>query len=358
MTIEIPDKIVPLYRLTMYWYRLTESVANWLPFRMPADGITILGTTYEEEQAEMFVRDFGSRISFTYRRDFTPLDDQFQPTDGSPTSRFVSDAGWGCTIRAAQSLLAECLIARIHGYKRSFTPLDQGTTDVIAKFADRPEAPLSIHRFIDRGQEMFGKRIPEWYGPTSAAQVFGRLFAEQPEDVDGVKMVVFGDGTIYLDQMQQTLQEAPNGVIIAVSVRLSLTVFDESRYKSTLLALFQNKYFRGIAGGEGISAAYYFPAASNDNLYYLDPHLLVQQAMQTPEQAGNVVTQDWVLRMSWRRLNPSMTLGFFVANQEEWLELVDGLKQLPVGIFEFMHGRPPWERRLQEVEEDGIVFVE
>ena len=146
-----------------YFHRLMDTVSNWMPFRMPESGVTLLGRHYSFEEEDEFVDGFRSMVAFTYRRDFEPLEDQFSA--GVRTGFFrsgtnlKSDAGWGCAIRAAQMLLAECLVARLHGNYRQKTPLDADTLGVISKFYDHPSAPLSIHQFISAGQHIYEKQI-------------------------------------------------------------------------------------------------------------------------------------------------------------------------------------------------------
>jgi cysteine protease ATG4 len=41
---------------------------------------------------------------------------------------------------------------------------------LISMFADHPEAPFSIHRFVNRGAESCGKYPGEWFGPSATAK--------------------------------------------------------------------------------------------------------------------------------------------------------------------------------------------
>lgn len=41
---------------------------------------------------------------------------------------------------------------------------------LLAMFADYPEAPFSIHRFVNCGAESCGKYPGEWFGPSATAR--------------------------------------------------------------------------------------------------------------------------------------------------------------------------------------------
>lgn len=74
------------------------------------------------EWPEEFLDDFESRLWFTYRSNFFPIEDSFGSTDPGTSSfslqlrshffnggGFTSDTGWGCMIRSGQCLLANAL---------------------------------------------------------------------------------------------------------------------------------------------------------------------------------------------------------------------------------------------------------
>jgi hypothetical protein len=41
---------------------------------------------------------------------------------------------------------------------------------MLSLFADHPDAPLSIHRFVKHGAESCGKYPGEWFGPSATAR--------------------------------------------------------------------------------------------------------------------------------------------------------------------------------------------
>ena len=52
-----------------------------------------------------FKGDFASRFWFTYRKDFTPIDD----------THLTSDIGWGCMLRSSQMMMGHAFICHFMG---------------------------------------------------------------------------------------------------------------------------------------------------------------------------------------------------------------------------------------------------
>jgi len=168
-------------------------------------------TTQTHETAlgwpKAFVRDFESRIWITYRSNFVPIP-RPQDHDANPnmtlsvrlrsqlmdSQGFTSDTGWGCMIRSGQSLLANGLSSLLLGRGMHIPPpsplwpvhgekgcpliknLDwqRGSKAdeeirLLSLFADFPDAPFSIHRFVELGAERCGKYPGEWFGPSATA---------------------------------------------------------------------------------------------------------------------------------------------------------------------------------------------
>lgn len=46
----------------------------------------------------------------------------------------------------------------------------QEESRLLTMFADHPDAPLSIHRFVHHGAESCGKYPGEWFGPSATAR--------------------------------------------------------------------------------------------------------------------------------------------------------------------------------------------
>lgn len=99
-------------------------------------------------------------------------------------------------IRSGQSLLANALCnlmlgrgeqkqllrtyARLMGdadWRRGQNPSEE--SKLLAMFADHPQAPFSIHRFVECGADSCGKYPGEWFGPSATARCIQYVSTEK-----------------------------------------------------------------------------------------------------------------------------------------------------------------------------------
>lgn len=129
-----------------------------------------------------FLDDFESKIWMTYRSNFAPIPRSQDPgvstgitfsvrlRNLAEREGFGSDTGWGCMIRSGQSLLANALIMLRMGRdwrRRKSEVIEE--SKVVSLFADSPEAPFSIHKFVQHGAAACGKHPGQWFGPSATA---------------------------------------------------------------------------------------------------------------------------------------------------------------------------------------------
>ena len=129
-----------------------------------------------------FLDDFESKIWMTYRSNFPPILRSQDPAASysmtfsvrlrnlAEREGFSSDTGWGCMIRSGQSLLANALVMLQMGrdWRRRKSHVTEDSK-VASLFADSPEAPFSIHRFVQHGASFCGKHPGQWFGPSATA---------------------------------------------------------------------------------------------------------------------------------------------------------------------------------------------
>lgn len=149
-----------------------------------AKGDTNLSTSQEEAPGwpPEFLDDLEAKIWLTYRSNFPPIAKSTDPTAGATMSLstklrnlgnqggFSSDTGWGCMIRSGQSLLANTLALLELGRDWRRGQQTQEHKRLIGLFADTPEAPFSVHKFVEHGAQACGKHPGEWFGPSATAR--------------------------------------------------------------------------------------------------------------------------------------------------------------------------------------------
>jgi len=312
--------------------RITQVISNWFSWNeMPSGEVVCLAARYTPEEQEQFLADFCSRVWFSYRKAFAPI-----VTDQEGTT-IESDQGWGCMVRVTQMLLAEGAVrARLgRDWRRSEADMAEGSPylDICQRFFDTPEAPFSLHNFVARGTAA-GRKAATWFGPTSCAQVAEALVNELRPD--GLRAVCDVDGVLYRKPVLDALaQEGTQGVIVLLCRKLGVDSFQVARYKAPIQACFSSRFFLGLSGGGPTTSAYWFVAADDSRLYYLDPHAEVRPALVSLEEAKALHVQR-PLHLNWEALNPSMCLPFLVKSAEELTELADWLVATDPEAFEVM----------------------
>ena len=345
-----------------------DTIGNrWFDVSLPLDKpVDFLGVMYASPSTdvecgklvlEAFIEDFRKLLWLTYRNGFDPLLDKEQIPTGITT-----DAGWGCSIRVSQMLVAQSILYCLEGRNRASI-----NGSVASLFMDSFSAPLSIHRMVHAGHARFGKRPSEWFGPTTGARAIEELInacsKEFKERGLGIlKSVSFDGGEIVSSRVSHLLKVGDigvEGVIVLLTHRLGLEAFNYARYKGTIQSLFAHPFFQGLSSGESIASAYYFFAASDDHLFYLDPHT-VQPAFVDGSSQDSVPPQPKPLKMRWQRLNPSMTMGFVVRSIDEWKSLCDYLIKIDRELFDVTENQRDVTRFVDTVcddETDEIVLI-
>jgi cysteine protease ATG4 len=287
------------------------------------DGRRYSAETEDEalEQSNEFRAQLETIPWLTYRSGFSSLD---------PSVDITSDAGWGCTIRSSQMLIAYSLILAELGSGFVRTDNSELYPKIVSLFADDIRAPFSLHNVIEYSRKNnLIETVGEWFGPHKASAVL----AGRKQIVEGIGLVHAGGGgrPFCATTIGQSLRKNQKGVIIIVSTTLSSDPsIDLSVHKSAILYLYKNiRFFRGLIGGDCVSQSYFFPAASEDYLYIMDPHT-VQHAVPprlSPRTINFMVPpQPSVRAMRWPRLGSSMAFGFFIKSHAELNELENLLR--------------------------------
>ncbi|KAJ5162459.1 hypothetical protein N7492_007851 [Penicillium capsulatum] len=247
---------------------------------------------------------------------------------------FTSDTGWGCMIRSGQSLLANTLYILTLGREWRRGDRAQEESRLLAMFADHPNAPLSIHRFVQHGADSCGKYPGEWFGPSATARCIQLLLAEsQPQ----LRVYLTKDTPdVYEDQFERQARDDTGHIrptLILLGLRLGIEQIT-SVYWDGLQAALQYPQSMGIAGGRP-SASHYFVGAQDSHLFFLDPHFTrptvpYRGAGETyaPEEIDTYHTRR-LRRIHIKDMDPSMLIGFLIKDDADWADWKERVRSTP-----------------------------
>ncbi|BCR91716.1 cysteine protease ATG4 [Aspergillus chevalieri] len=298
-------------------------------------------TTQTHETAlgwpKAFVRDFESRIWITYRSNFVPIP-RPQDHDANPnmtlsvrlrsqlmdSQGFTSDTGWGCMIRSGQSLLANGLSSLLLGRDWQRGSKADEEIRLLSLFADFPDAPFSIHRFVELGAERCGKYPGEWFGPSATALCIQAL-CEQCQEPKLRVYVSNENANVYQHKFMEIARDDAGYIrptLILLGTRLGIDHITPV-YWDALKAALQYPQSVGIAGGRP-SASHYFVGVQGSHLFYLDPHHTRPALPYRPahelysEEERDTYHTRRLRRIHIKDMDPSMLLGFLIKNEEDW----------------------------------------
>jgi len=178
-------------------------------------------------------------------------------------------------------------------------------------------------------------------------------------DNNSIGIYISSDGVVYRDKLFQAPHRAQ---IILIPLRLGIHVFNKA-YIPSMQMLFSIPQFLGIIGGRP-SSSYFFIGHHEDNLFYLDPHTNQSYVDFTPASPEDLVKDSVkssmmalletyqptsVGRMPMAQIDPSLTLGFFCHDPQDFALLQDSVltllphsRELPA-IFTFADVTPNYE---------------
>ncbi|KAJ2635057.1 Cysteine protease atg4 [Coemansia sp. RSA 1286] len=324
------------------WYVLaSDSIASLLEGRLlqqPASDIWLLGRHYQqaenapeqEDQGQQisswlpsypqsFVKDFSRLIWCTYRSNYPPI---------SPTA-FTTDSGWGCMLRAGQTLLAQAL--QLHHFGREWEFDWRGTSEkdisrrqqyvgIVKQFFDdySRTSLFSIHRMASLGTQLEGKDIGQWFGPYGTAAVIRELALKSNHELS---IYTTTDGTVYLADICEP-EFKPTLILVATMLGIDRVNPVYYPFIQASLTLPQSA---GIAGGRP-SSALYFAGFQGDEMIYLDPHFTrpaVAQKQDDQYTESDLASYSCTTprRLAINRLDPCMVFGYYCGTLESLIDL-------------------------------------
>ena len=251
---------------------------------------------------------------FSYRKGFEPIDG----------TKFTSDKGWGCCFRSCQGLLCRFILnLELHfaeKYDESF-----GHICPLALFADRPSAPFGIHNLVE-ATARHGLKKGEWAKPSILAVAIKDIMKEH-----GIGCIVAQDFSIVKSACIDELFPA----ILLIPGLFGMDKFDKESFMDLLTTCFREKdSCLGIISGKGNSAYYFFGVDMNTECFlYFDPHTTQCAVVDETGFPSYYVLPGKQLNADY--MNPSMLIGFIVANNAAFDELLDKLtncKKSPIAV--------------------------
>ena len=232
-------------------------------------------------------------IYFSYRHSFPPL----------PNSTLTTDVGWGCTIRCAQMLWANCLLRQ--RFPTWSDTMDFATVEyrkILTQFYDTVDHPCSIHQFC-RHYPRFNKQVGDWVGPATVCDILASLTTSYAES-HHIQHVSARDGLISLPPSL----EPDHSYLITIPVRMGLERISPE-YGRNLLALTRLSSCVGVIGGRD-HQSYYLIGTQENRLLYLDPHH--SQGGSPGTYTLESFETDQVGSLSVSDLAPTIAIGFYV----------------------------------------------
>ena len=250
----------------------------------------IFGNKYRKKTKEIM----SSLIYISYRYGFTPISN----------SIYISDVGWGCTLRNGQMLLGNVFLKTLlpkwiykNGYPKNYY-------NIISHFRDSPSNLFSIHNFIDKYHK-FGKKAGDWIGPYTLAMLILE-FKDTIQNLYNINYICESSGII---DMSKYITDT--NYLISIPVRLGLD-YIEKNYYSNIIYLTKHNAFMGIIGGQS-NRSYYFVGSHCNKLIYLDPHKSISYNLVDIDTS--IYQTNEIKYLSIDNLSPTFTI-FFNFNTE------------------------------------------
>ncbi|OLY77907.1 putative cysteine protease atg4 [Smittium mucronatum] len=268
---------------------------------------------------EDFLADFQSLIWCTYRQVLKASDDL----------EFSSDYGWGCMLRAGQSLVAHTLQRHYFDFRIEWENIEKRIRylKILELFLDDADVSsiFSIYNMARAGKNQ-GKHAGDWFGPNGTAKIIQSLGSDQRIPIN---IYTTSDGVVNLsDFVNGDIRESSENsdrisfvncsmdpTLILIVTRLGIDRINPIYY-NLISECLSSPLSVGIAGGKP-SSALYFVGKDGDDLIYLDPHYTrpsIQRKNLHDYTESDVESYrcSTPRKVSLSRVDPCMFIGFYV----------------------------------------------
>lgn len=281
-----------------------------------------------------------------------------------PGSSITTDAGWGCTLRSGQMMLARALMAHCLGDAEGAAL----RTHLLALFRDTPASPFGLHALVTHGRAA-GVTVGSWLGPQALCNALQATVAKALTPGQLLVHVVSGGGgapTLYREDIADEcrrrahLPPSPDSptlvlpahqaasmragepqewtpILLLIPLTLGLGRCMNQVYAPQVCAALGLRHSCGIVGGRPGSSLF-FVGCQGDAVLYLDPHEVQAhdaagdacegEAAQSETDSAGLHQCSVVRHTPLSSIDPSMALGFYAGTEAEFEVLCDKLQGL------------------------------
>ena len=266
-------------------------------------------------------------IWFSYRRNFPILKPKIDKT-------YISDTGWGCSIRVGQMIFAETLTRHL---------FDGNRCDKIIGFfndceIDPYKSPFSIQQITIACAEIFNLNPGSWFKFTHVFMLFENLYHNFARElIPNLEFLLFSDGilffnqkatyylacfeclkkkhqTFFRDKLCDNCKKFDKSLFLLICMMPALNHLREDDF-AFIDELMSVPYFVGLMGGKP-GRAKYFVAARSGYLICKDPHY-VQDAVEGQKDCSSYFTKE-IKYVDIKKMASSLAFGFYFNNEKEF----------------------------------------
>lgn len=298
-----------------------------------------------QDMLQELKRDYSNVIWFSYRKNFPSLVSDLIP----PEESYVSDTSWGCTIRACQMLLAECLRKTLLNKPNKIndkTEIERNnptemSRKIIKWFLDHelnpkysPYSIQMISRYIYKKHET---KPGNWLKPSTvvfALQHFHQQYSKYT--AQNMQIEIYIEGTIYLNQ-----------AVEKVADRSALDQVQEEDFE---------KEFEIVEDSKEFNDSLPSPLSHQEKIFFHEHHEEVTLEALFEEDAKDV---EKYLKIKWKQ--PLLIVVFAKIGlskpNPEYLPFIKEILTFPESVG-MLGGKPGLAYYIMGHVEDKLIYLD
>ena len=212
-------------------------------------------------------------------------------------TKINNDVGWGCAIRSYQMML-------------SYVLNKIKDKNEILSLLYKYDGYLSLPVFI---KELNNKSYKE--GKYLGSYLISNIYSNLLKKNKIIDVFITENNIIDIEHLNFN-----KFTLLTFSIRFGITSI--GKHKNYILNCFNCKQFGGFIGGVGVSSYYFFAKDDKENLYYIDPHKILEYNTEHNDikNINKFLVKNYSC-ININKINPSITFSFYYNNYNEFLEL-------------------------------------